>query len=125
MSNPDEKAHLDEIRLSLPGLATYGRVARLAITGLASRLGFSYDDIEDLRIAIGEVCSVMLDGSGARLTLRCTVDPDMLRIDAQREPAAGPLVIGELSHQILRAVASDVEADLVGGRITIDKRRRA
>lgn len=124
MSNTDELADLDEIRLSLPGLASYGRVARLAVTGLASRLGFSYDDIEDLRIAIGEVCGVMLDGSGARLTLRCSADPGALHIDARRDPADHPLSIGELSNEILQAVASEVDADVVAGRITIVKHRQ-
>ena len=44
----------DYIEIRLPAKAQYIGVARLTISGLASRLGFSYDEIEDLKIAASE-----------------------------------------------------------------------
>lgn len=44
----------DYIELRLPAKAQYVGIARLAVSGVASRLGFSYDDIEDLKIASSE-----------------------------------------------------------------------
>jgi len=44
----------DYIELQLPAKAQYVGVARLTISGIASRLGFTYDEIEDLKIATGE-----------------------------------------------------------------------
>lgn len=44
----------DYIEIKIPAKAQYIGVARLTISGLASRLGFSYDEIEDLKIASSE-----------------------------------------------------------------------
>ncbi len=44
----------DYIEIRVPAKAQYVGVARLAISGLASRLGFTYDEIEDLKIASSE-----------------------------------------------------------------------
>jgi len=44
----------DYIEVKLPAKEQYIGVARLTISGLASRVGFSYDDIEDLKIATSE-----------------------------------------------------------------------
>lgn len=129
MSNPDDarSADRDEIRLSLPALFPYGRVARLAITGLASRNGYSYDDVEDLRIAIGEVFGVLVteECRDARLRLTCVLLPDALDITAARDPAAPVLRVTDLSRQILAAVVDDASIDEDAGRIRIVKRLRS
>jgi hypothetical protein len=114
----------DEIRLSLPALHPYGRVARLAITGLASRNGYSYDDVEDLRIAVGELFGILVpeERSDARLRLTCVLLPDALDITAERVPAAGVGQITDLSRQILAAVVDRHEIDAADGRARIVKR---
>ena len=97
---------VDVIRLALPALFSYSRVARLAVTGLASRNGFSYDDVEDLRIAIGEVFGLLSvpEGDDLRLELACRLAPDHLEVVTSRRPAA-PLGDGavEAHVQLLHA----------------------
>lgn len=117
----------DEIRLSLPALFAYGRVARLAVTGLASRNGYSYDDVEDLRIAIGEVFGVLVaeEHPGARLQLTCVLGPEALDITASRVPAAPVEHVTDLSRQILAAVVDQAEISEDAGRIRIVKRLRS
>ena len=117
----------DEIRLSLPALFPYGRVARLAVTGLASRNGYGYDDVEDLRIAIGEVFGVLVaeERAEGRLQLSCVLLPDALDITAAREPAAPIQQVPDLSRQILAAVVDDHAIDESLGRIRIVKRLRS
>ena len=44
----------DYVEIRLPAKPQYVSVARLTISGLANRMGFSYDDIEDLKIAASE-----------------------------------------------------------------------
>ncbi|MBO1910699.1 anti-sigma B factor RsbW [Sporosarcina sp. 6E9] len=44
----------DYVEIRVPAKAQYIGIARLTISGLASRLGFNYDEIEDLKIATSE-----------------------------------------------------------------------
>ena len=44
----------DYVEMIVPAKAEYVGVVRLAVSGIASRLGFTYDAIEDLKIAISE-----------------------------------------------------------------------
>src|SRR5690625_2537660 len=44
----------DFIEMEVPAKAEYVGVIRLSISGIASRMGFSYEEIEDLKVAISE-----------------------------------------------------------------------
>ena len=44
----------DFVEMRIPAKAEYVGVVRLTVSGIASRMGFSYDEIEDLKIAISE-----------------------------------------------------------------------
>ena len=45
------------VSLTIPCAAEYVGTARLTILGVASRMGFSYDQVEDVRLAVGEACT--------------------------------------------------------------------
>ncbi|OPZ86514.1 MAG: Serine-protein kinase RsbW [Firmicutes bacterium ADurb.Bin419] len=47
----------DNIELILPFKADYVSAARLVASGLANRIGFDIETIEDIKVAISEVCS--------------------------------------------------------------------
>lgn len=76
------------IRLVLPADHEWGRVARTAVAGLALRLGFSYREIEDLRLAIDETLILLLRPAGTTTSADDTVEvsfvptDDGLEIDA-------------------------------------------
>ncbi|MGV3487465.1 MAG: anti-sigma B factor RsbW, partial [Tuberibacillus sp.] len=42
----------DTINLTIPAKPDYIGVVRLTISGIASRMGFLYDDIEDIKVAV-------------------------------------------------------------------------
>ncbi len=44
----------DYVEMKFPAKSQYVSVIRLTVSSLASRIGFSYDDIEDLKIAVSE-----------------------------------------------------------------------
>lgn len=44
----------DYIEIRIPAKPQYVSVIRLTISGMATRIGFSYDQIEDLKIAVSE-----------------------------------------------------------------------
>ncbi len=46
-----------EVGVVIPCRAEYVAIARLAILGVANRLQFSYDEVEDVRLAVGEACT--------------------------------------------------------------------
>jgi len=46
----------DLIEIRIPSKSEYVSVVRLTASGIANRLGFSYEDIEDVKVAIGEAC---------------------------------------------------------------------
>ena len=49
-----------EVSLRVPADGAYVSVLRTMTAGLAARLDFTVDDIEDLRIAVGEACALVL-----------------------------------------------------------------
>lgn len=116
----------DEVVLTLPAAPEFVRLARLTCAGLATRIGMGYDEVEDLRIAVGEACSLLI-GAGARtgtLTLTFGLDADAVgvtivgRFDGDGLDGAD----SSLSDQILDAVVDDHEVDLAHDRIRISKR---
>jgi hypothetical protein len=111
----------DEIRLTLPATAGYARVARLTLTGLVSRSGFTYDDVEDVRIAVGELFATLVADAPAngRVRLRCRVEPDALHLVAEAVPPRPLGEVTELTRRILDAVSDRPSIDVAAGRITL------
>ena len=54
----------DKVELILPCRPEYVGVARLAVLGIASRMPFSYDEVEDVRLAVGEACTHAVERAG-------------------------------------------------------------
>lgn len=125
-SLPTTSDRVDEVRLGLPAQPGYAQVARLTVTAVAARIGFSYDEIEDLRIAVGELCSLLVvNDPAARMSLRVTASDTEVVIEADRQPAAPAIEVDDLSDQILRAVVDEVDLDLATARVSVCKRRQA
>jgi serine/threonine-protein kinase RsbW len=53
----------DRIALVLPYKADYVSVARLTASGIASRIGFDIETIEDIKVAVSEVCSRIINAA--------------------------------------------------------------
>ncbi|MDA8354403.1 MAG: anti-sigma B factor RsbW [Firmicutes bacterium] len=51
----------DVIKLVIPAKAQYVGVVRLTVSGIANRLGFNYDEIEDMKLAVAEACTNAVD----------------------------------------------------------------
>jgi len=51
---------VDEIIMQLPKKADYVSLVRLTASGIASRTGFDIDAIEDIKVAISEVCNKII-----------------------------------------------------------------
>lgn len=101
----------DEVRLAVPATPEFLRLARVTASGLASRLKFSYDEVEDLRLAIDELCFALIGSRGrpGTVDIRYAVRADALEVvgvgnfdDDQTDP-----MLASFSEQILTALVDD------------------
>lgn len=115
----------DVIRMTIPAGLAYVRLPRVAIAGLATRAGFSYDEVEDLRLAVGEVCQVLLEGSdrAGTLTVSFAIARGELEIDVVADAPAGRYdgAGARLSERILAATVGRISVEDDGRRITFTK----
>jgi hypothetical protein len=106
------------ILLVVPARAEMWSVVRITASTLAAKLDFSFDGIEDLRLAVTEICGTCALGAGAdadcecrfilsgdRLEMHCQVFPIVANSRPRREPRL--LSKFELSAQILEATVDD------------------
>lgn len=73
----------DFIEMRFPAKAAYVGVIRLSVSGIAHRMGFTYEDIEDIKISISEAVSNVIDhayGGEGEVTIGYGVYDDRLEI---------------------------------------------
>src|SRR3954468_9250424 len=72
----------DEVKLAVPATAEFLRLARVTAAGLASRVGFTFDEVDDLRLDIDELCFALIGAHGRHGTvqLRYVVLDDGLEV---------------------------------------------
>ncbi|MDQ3148287.1 MAG: hypothetical protein M3R01_15405 [Actinomycetota bacterium] len=114
----------EAVRLTLPARPELLRVARLTAAGLAGRLGFSIDDVEDVKIAVDELCFALvgMHGHAGSLTLTYRSEAGGLVVEgvARAGPGSTPPepVVGRLSAQILDAVVDEHSLSRAGGTMS-------
>jgi anti-sigma regulatory factor (Ser/Thr protein kinase) len=104
------------VRLAIPAAPEFLRLARLAAADVASRAGFSFEDIEDLRIGVDELCHLLMapGTEDEELELTFTLAPDAVTVEGEGPPRApsDPVVVqSELSKQIVTAVVNEHEVN--------------
>jgi serine/threonine-protein kinase RsbW len=113
------------VELNIPSRPEYVGVARLAILGVASRMRFSYDEVEDIRLAVGEACTRSIDrlNGGAdshAINLRCLIDANRLTIEVRNAltksapapvEAEAPDAEKGLSDVLIRILMDEVDTE--------------
>src|SRR5665213_4638368 len=61
----NDEATDEAVKLSVPAALEYVRIVRLTGSGVASRLGFDIEEIEDLRVALDELASIAIEAADA------------------------------------------------------------
>ncbi len=118
----------DEVRLAVPAKPEFLGLARVTAAGLASRLGFTFDQVEDLRLAIDEICFGMTGSKGRDgiLEVRFFLRPEGLTVRGQGHFSTPvPVQLSELSEVILDALVDEHSiSDGAGGpRFMLVKKR--
>ncbi|HZE40961.1 MAG TPA: anti-sigma regulatory factor [Stackebrandtia sp.] len=113
----------DVLLLDVPAEQRFLPVLRTATAGLATRLGFGLDAIEDLRVAVDEAAGLMMtaaDGADA-VTLKCrfdVTDLDLLITIGARD--IGPLPDRQsFDWRVLDTLADSVGSEISDGVTTV------
>src|SRR3712207_6769867 len=124
MTEQSEPAFDDDVvLLTVPADGGYLGVLRTATAGLAARLHFALDEIEDLRIAVDEACAMLLAIAtrGACLDCRFAVTDDALAVEVTVTTVHGARLPSESSFawKVLTALTTAASAETIGDRATI------
>ena len=98
----------DELKVSFPASPTFTRIGRVAVAGLALRLGVDIATVEKLRSAVDASVTALL-GSG-RISMQASWRPDLLSISLSNPDAtvgANGDLVNELRTLIDHASVSD------------------
>lgn len=98
----------DTVQLIIPCRPEYVGVARLAVLGIASRMPFSYDEVEDVRLAVGEACTHAVERAGSSpstIQITSTIGARALLIEVADNVPAGtePSVPSEEAQNLAEA----------------------
>jgi hypothetical protein len=118
----------DEVRLVVPAKPEFLGLARVTAAGLASRLGFTFDQVEDMRLAIDEMCFGLTGSQGrdGTLEVKFHLNPEGLAVEGRGHFASpGPVHLSELSEVILDALVDEhsMEDGAEGPHFSLLKKR--
>ena len=113
----------DAVRLRLPAGTGYGRVARVTTAAIARRHGFTYREVEDLRLAIDEAIIALIDDDDpdAAVDLHYRIDDGEVTIVVDGASDRPPEAVSRF-HTLVTALVDRADLDLTAGRVRLTKR---
>jgi serine/threonine-protein kinase RsbW len=115
------------VHLEIPASGAYLSVARAAATGLAAQLQFTYEEIDDLRIAVDEACTQLLARRGSATTLNLAyhlADAELrVEVSIEAHDRGAPLAKDTFAWQILSAMTDEVQERSEAGRLRLSFRK--
>jgi serine/threonine-protein kinase RsbW len=103
-----------DAEVRLPADRAYVAVLRMTTAALAARLDFTLDDIEDLRMAVGEASAILLDRArpGGQLIARYLLGEDRIEVEVSVDAVSpAPPETSSFAWQVLPNTAEDVRAE--------------
>jgi serine/threonine-protein kinase RsbW len=114
----EKPAAEERVELRVPAVSRYLRLARLTVAGFAGDLGFDMQAIEDLRVAVDELCAAAIEGVGPedQLELHYSHPDGGVRVDG-RVIGAGlePPELHVVARELLGIVADGYDLHAVDG----------
>ena len=117
----------DHVELDVPLASRYASTVRAVAASVGAELGFSVDDIDDLRLGVNEAVSILGDvddPAQGRLHIRFETSGAAVTVRCSRRGVDLPVVdddIDVLARRILDAVVDEYSVD-GSGEITVVKR---
>lgn len=116
------------VHIEIPAAGEYLSVLRAAATGLAAQLQFTYEEIDDLRLAVDEACAQVLARSGRadRLQVAYRLEDRALEVEVTAEGTDSdtPLARDTFAWQILAALTDEVEERSGAGALRLSFKKR-
>ena len=106
------------VQLVIPASARYLRLARLTAAGLAGDLGFPVDAIEDLRVAVDELCAAIISGAPDDVELELVyreADQSLIIEGTCRARTASAPELHGVARELLNMLADEYAIGAVGG----------
>jgi len=117
----------DAIRLTVPATSAAVRIARVGAAGLGTRLGFTFTEVEELRLAVGEAAALLCDErTNATLVVVYDVEPKGLRVTLSLEapdeanPPAAPH-LSDMAAAVLDTVVDEWHVERGGTQVVLRK----
>ena len=110
----------DRVNVRMPADGAYLSVLRTATAGLAARLDFTLDEIEDMRIAVDEACAMLLSQAIPGSDLECSfmLGQDAMTVRVSVSCLAPQVPTGDtFAWTVLTALAGSVDAQVGPGDV--------
>jgi len=114
----------DKIELSLPRKSEYVSVARLTASVIANNMGFNFEDIEDIKVAVGEACNnvIMHCVECEEFTINFEIDKDSFiavikdfgrgfNLENYKAPNLADPSVGGLGLFIIKSLMDEVDVN--------------
>jgi hypothetical protein len=123
---PAGGAAIEAVHLTVPAALEYVRIVRLTASGVASRLGFDVDEIENLRVAIDELANTAIEfAPGGPLDITFVARGGQLWVEGRTAVGTATEVLMEdLTAQILKAVVDEYDVAVSDGHLVFSCARR-
>lgn len=116
----DQAEARDQVTVRMPAAGAYLSVLRTATAGLAARLDFTLDEIEDMRIAVDEACAMVLSQAIPGSNLECvfSLGQDEMTVSVSVRSLAPRVPAGDtFAWTVLSALAGSVDAQVGPGDV--------
>lgn len=116
---------VDDVTVSIPARTEFVRLLRNVVSSAASRLHFGYDEIDDLRLAVDEACSHLLEAkpSPDAILLKLHMDDERIEVSVRGDTSPSVWPVGgareTLAWQVLNALTDEARFERVDGGVAV------
>jgi len=111
----------ERVHLVVPPSSEFLRTARLVAADAAGRAGCDVEEIEDFRIAVDELCHLLMAGTDHYVHLTVTsLDAQVIARGSTRARPGAPRTLDEVSAMIVDATADEVDIIATPDELTFE-----
>jgi serine/threonine-protein kinase RsbW len=113
------------VEFRIPPDPAYVRIARLAAGDMGGRVGFSIDELDDVRLAVDEMCAVLIGTGASVIDVRMQARERTLIVEGRAPDARSEMVASELSEMLLGALVDSCVFSVRGREACVEMQKLA